>query len=194
MPLYLQIIDLFYQQHPQLKVLLLDHSTAVKNKALQLLDDSKLDLDRELIISGAMLHDIGIIRCHAPEILCPGTGDYIAHGIEGAKMLYQCAERFGFDPAPLARICERHTGSGLTREDIIRQALPLPQMDLLPETMEEKLICLADKYFSKSGSMQEKPLEKVRSSMAKFGTDSLRRFDDLYSLFVRQEKSVPAAE
>jgi uncharacterized protein len=46
-----------------------------------------------------------------------------------------------------ARICERHTGSGLTAEEIVSGGLPLPERDFLPETLEEKIICLADKFF-----------------------------------------------
>ena len=61
--------------------------------------------------------------------------------------------------------------------------MPLPQVDLLPETPEEKLICLADKFFSKSGQMEEKPLDKIRKQMAKFGTASAERFEELLRLF-----------
>ena len=42
---------------------------------------------------------------------------------------------------------------------------------------------LADKFFSKSGSMQEKPFDRVRASMAKFGPESLARFDNLCKEF-----------
>ena len=82
-----------------------------------------------------------------------------------------------------ALICERHTGSGLTVEDIISQKLPLPEQDFLPQTPEEKMVCLADKFFSKSGDMEEKSFEKVRRSMAKFGEESLKRFDGLWAFF-----------
>ena len=55
--------------------------------------------------------------------------------------------------------------------------------DYLPDTTLEKLICYADKFFSKSGTMQEKPLDKVRVSMARHSTESLARFDELHDLF-----------
>ena len=51
-------------------------------------------------------------------------------------------------PESYARVCERHTGAGLTLHDILSQNLPLPHHDLQPETIEEKLICYADKFFS----------------------------------------------
>lgn len=84
----------------------------------------------------------------------------------------------------IARVCERHTGSGLTAKEIAETGLPLPHVDLLPESLEEKLICYADKFFSKSGDPKaEKSLEKIRSSMAKFGPETLSRFENLHSLF-----------
>ena len=64
-----------------------------------------------------------------------------------------------------------------------RQGLPLPERDYLPETPEEAIVCLADKFFSKSGCMNEKPLEKVRRSMAKFGDAPLERFEALCRRF-----------
>jgi uncharacterized protein len=61
--------------------------------------------------------------------------------------------------------------------------LPIPERDYLPETPEEKLICLADKFFSKSGDMREKPAGAVRRSLEKFGADTVERFDALLRLF-----------
>ena len=85
-----------------------------------------------------------------------------------------------------ARICERHTGAGLTRQNILDQQLPIsPACDLLPETPEEKLVCLADKFFSKSGDpSQEKSFDRVKKSMQKFGEDSVCRFEELCSFFL----------
>ena len=84
---------------------------------------------------------------------------------------------------PYARICERHTGSGLSKQEILTQKLPLPPQDFFPETLPEKLICLADKFFSKSGDMREKSLSEVRRSLVKFGPDSVARLDEMIRLF-----------
>lgn len=179
MELALQIIERFYADAPELHQVLMKHSSQVRAKALLIAENSALPLDPEVISNGAMLHDIGIICCHAPDIFCFGELPYIVHGIAGAGMLRK------LDPAlePYARICERHTGSGLTAAGIIASGLPLPHRDHLPETPEEKLICLADKFFSKSGKMAEKPLGRIRASMEKFGEDSVFRFDELCRLF-----------
>ena len=98
-----------------------------------------------------------------------------------------CSE-FSIEPERLkqiARICERHTGAGLTKQDIVEQNLPItPPRDLVPETLEEKLVCLADKFYSKSGDpSKEKDLERVKRSMMKFGADSTARFEELCCLF-----------
>ncbi len=179
----LKIIESYYPEDTPLRRLLLKHSIQVRGKALALLAASGIPADREIVSAGAMLHDIGICRCHAPGILCEGKADYIAHGILGAVMLREYGAAHGIDLEAFARICERHTGSGLTAGDVREQKLPIPERDYLPETIEEKVICLADKFFSKSGSMQEKSPEKVRCSMQKFGPESAARFEDLCSIF-----------
>ena len=75
-----------------------------------------------------------------------------------------------------ARVCERHTGAGITREAIETQHLPLPLQDFLPETLEEQLICYADKFFSKTKLDHQKTVEQAEKSLAKFGEDGLERF------------------
>ena len=180
------VIRHFYPEDTPLRRLLLRHCEQVRDKAFAILANPSrppLELDPGLVSAGAMLHDVGILQCHAPSILCEGTRPYIAHGVIGAEMLRAYGRSHGVDMEPFARICERHTGAGITAEELRIQALPLPERDYLPETPEEKLVCLADKFFSKSGDMQEKPLDKVRRSLEKFGTDTLERFDALCRLF-----------
>lgn len=182
----------FYPEDTPLRRMLLKHSTQVRDKALEIAKLEKgrsLALNRKLIEDGAMLHDIGISQCHAPSILCEGQANYIAHGIIGAEMLRlflkeQGGQVAGIDLEACARICERHTGAGLTVQDIVTQKLPIPVRDFLPETLEEKLICLADKFFSKSGTMEEKPLPAVIRSMEKFGPETLSRLNELIELFL----------
>lgn len=177
------IIQHFYPEDTPLRRRLLKHSEQVRNKALALAASSGETLDLALVADGALLHDLGIGECDAPGIDCHGTEPYLAHGVIGARMLREYAAEHGLDLEKYARICERHTGSGLTAAEIRQQKLPLPERDYLPETPEEALVCLADKFFSKSGDMNEKTLEKVRRSMAKFGDAPLARFDALCRRF-----------
>jgi uncharacterized protein len=77
-----------------------------------------------------------------------------------------------------ARVAERHTGTGLTRQNILQQALPLPPDDYVPETLEEQIICYADKFYSKTKLDEEKTFERALASLRKFGEDGLRIFED----------------
>ncbi len=124
-----------------------------------------------------MLHDIGIFKCDAAGIQCFGTEPYICHGRIGAELL----RSEGFPRH--ARVCERHTGAGITKAQIIAQNLPLPQQDFLPETMEEKVICYADKFFSKTHLDREKTIEQVEKSLSKFGEEGVLRFREWEKCF-----------
>ena len=142
---YQAIINQYYLEENKLKHILLVHSRSVANKALAIVDQhSELHINRQFVEEAAMLHDIGIFKCNAPGIQCFGNAPYIQHGRIGAELL----RNEGYPQH--ARVCERHTGAGLTKKEIIEQELPLPQQDFLPETTEEKLICYADKFFSKT--------------------------------------------
>ncbi len=175
---YITIIDKYYKDNSELKDILLKHSRAVADKALAIADaHPELHLDRDFLVEAAMVHDIGIIKTDAPDIKCFGTEPYIRHGVEGAEIMR--AEGYPRH----ARVCERHTGAGLSLKEIEEQALPLPHIDLLPETLEEKVICYADKFFSKTKLDREKTLEQAERSVAKHGEDGLRRFKEMERMF-----------
>lgn len=173
------LITKFYPEEPRLRDLLFTHSRCVADLALEICNrHPELGADRKFIEEAAMLHDIGIATCEAPGIYCFGTLPYICHGIEGARML---AEE---GMLRHARVCERHTGSGLSAADILDQALPLPPRDMLPITIEEKIICYADKFYSKNPDhlTTRKPIDQVIKEMERHGADSLERFMELHSL------------
>lgn len=183
-----KIIDKFYnRENGALRSILLTHSRMVAEKTISIAKaHPELNIDTEFVYDASMLHDIGIIMCHAPAIECYGTEPYIRHGISGGKMLREYALEFGMtseEIEPYARVCERHTGAGLTVKQIEERHLPLPLVDFLPETIEEKLICYADKFYSKTKLEEEKPLDRVINSMNKFGADTELRFMKLHELF-----------
>lgn len=175
---YNLIIQKYYNGNPELLKILLKHSKAVADKAIAIAEaHPELPIDRQFLLEAAMVHDIGIIKTNAPDIQCFGTEPYIRHGVLGAEMMR--AEGY-----PLhARVCERHTGAGLSLKEIEEQSLPLPHEDLLPETLEEKLICYADKFFSKTRLDREKTLEQAERSVAKHGEEGLRRFKEMEEIF-----------
>lgn len=172
------IIDKYYSDSPELREILVRHSSDVARKALAIADaHPELKADKQFLFEAAMLHDIGIVKTDAAGIKCFGTEPYIRHGMLGAEMLRT-------EGLPRhARVCERHTGAGLSCGEIERQNLPLPHIDLLPKTIEEKIICYADKFFSKSNLGQEKTLAKAERSVAKHGEEGLNRFLEWEKMF-----------
>ena len=177
-----RIIDKYYDEDAALRRILVVHSESVAKKALAIADaHPQLPLDRDFILEAAMLHDIGICQTDAPGILCHGTHPYICHGILGAAIL----RKEGLERH--ARVCERHTGAGLSLDDIVSQNLPLPHQSFLPETLEEQLICYADKFFSKTRLEEAKTLEQVERGLMKFGMDGLARFRKWEILFNEDE-------
>ena len=172
------IIDKYCKDNNELRDILVNHSRAVAEKALAIADaHPELGLDRQFILEAAMVHDIGIVMTDAPGIKCFGTEPYIRHGICGAEIMR--AEGYPRH----ARVCERHTGAGLSKAEIEAQNLPLPRVDLLPETLEEKVICYADKFFSKTRLDREKTIEQAERSVAKHGDEGLKRFKEMERLF-----------
>lgn len=169
----LDIIEQCYKKDSDLYKILIDHSTDVMNKALSIADKHpELNIDREFVAEAAMLHDIGIFLTNAPEIQCFGIAPYICHGYLGRELL----DSFGYPRHAL--VCERHTGTGLTVEDIELQSLPLPHRDMCPVSIEEQVICFADCFFSKTRLGTEKSVDKVRQSLSKFGERSVKKFDE----------------
>lgn len=167
----LEIIHKYYPDDNELRRLLIHHSRQVTARALRVAGKHpELHLDRDFLAHAAMLHDIGIFLTDAPGIHCHGTRPYLLHGRLGAELM----RREGDERT--ARVCERHTGTGLTAEAIAAQGLPLPPGDYLPETPEEQVICYADKFYSKSHPERERSVGQTAESLGKFGADSVRKF------------------
>ena len=174
------LISKYYEPGSLAFNLLIGHSRAVAQKALEVAKRlNNLNPDRVFIEEAALLHDIGIFWTNAPDIGCYGDKPYICHGYLGRELL----EREGL-PAH-ALVCERHVVVGISVADIDRQGLPIPRRDMLPLTLEERIICFADKFFSKKGDAlaEEKPLEEVKRSIARYGADKLEMFDDMLKAF-----------
>jgi len=103
------------------------------------------DVDVGLVEIGALLHDVGRAKTHS-----------LAHGVIGGRMV----RRMGFGEE-VARIVERHVVSGLTAKEAKRMGLPA--RNYVPETLEEKIVCYADKLSDK---------DKTRRIIKKCGTKS----------------------
>ncbi len=88
------------------------------------------EADRDLVIAGALLHDIGRSVDHS-----------IMHACIGAEI----AEGLGL-PKEIVEIIRKHTGAGLDAVDV--EELGLPTGDYMPRTLEEKIVAHADNLVS----------------------------------------------
>ena len=77
-----------------------------------------------------------------------------------------------------ARVCESHIGGGITKDEAAE--LGLPAKDYLPRTLEEKVICVADKLIhgTKKAGIGE-TLEKFRKRLGA-GHPSVERIAKLH--------------
>lgn len=169
----LVIIDKYYKKDSDLYNILISHSTDVMNKALSIVKKhTELDVDVDFIREASMLHDIGIFLTNAPAIECYGIAPYICHGYLGRELL--SAE--GYPKHGL--VCERHTGVGISMDEIKIENLPLPHRDMRPVSVEEKVICFADCFYSKTSLGKEKSIEKIRRGLLRHNAKSLAIFDE----------------
>ncbi len=176
---YQQLYDKYYPAGTRARDILERHSRSVCDLALAIDHTLGLGIDPERIEVAAMLHDIGIFMTDADGIECHGSEQYIRHGILGADLL-----RVEDAPEWAALVAERHTGAGISADDIRELNLPLPcDRVLMPESLLERLICYADKFYSKSGDMKIKSLDRVRASMARHSQSTQRRFEQLHDEF-----------
>jgi len=156
---YQFILDKYYPADNELRRVLLHHSRQVADRCLHIASQHpELAADSKFLEESAMLHDIGIFRCNAPSIYCEGSEPYIKHGPIGGDILR-------IEGFPLhARVAERHTGTGL------------PGFE--PETLEEQIVCYADKFYSKSNLNRVRTVDEAAQSLAKFGEEGVRKFLD----------------
>jgi len=156
------------------------HSRMVADKALLIARNVHASEEElRFIEEAALLHDIGVVGIHAPKLHCFGPEPYIRHGVIGRRIL----EDEGLPRHAL--VCERHIGVGLSVADIARQKLPLPPREMAPTDRCERIVALADLFFSKKeGELErEKSLTQVRLNLGKFGEEKLAILDDWLAEF-----------
>lgn len=174
----LAVINKYYPTDTPLRRLLLHHSWQVTDLALRCANaHPELELNKSLVLSGGLLHDVGIFLCHAPKIHCTGKSHYLLHGFLGARLMRD----EGLEA--IARICERHTGAGLRKDALLPLGLQMLPHDFLPETLEEQLICYADKFYSKSRPENALTYEQALHALLRFGEDGARRFRQWHKMF-----------
>jgi len=182
----LGIIKKYYAPGSKAYKVLLTHARLVTRKALLIARKvPELKPDINFIKEASMLHDIGIFMTNAPLLGCHGGHSYICHGVLGRELL----EKEGLPKHAL--VCERHVGVGLTIVDVKKLGVPcLPLRNMTPRSVEEEIICYADKFYSKHPNKlhREKSILEVREQIKKWGEDNLRRFDELHVKFSGNER------
>ena len=154
---YFRLIQKYIDPTSNLYRVYIIHVSMVTAKALSVARKLQLSTEQQQFIEeAAMLHDIGVIRVQFELIGCHGTLPYICHGPEGRQIL----EAEGLPRHAL--VAERHTGVGIAKEEISKNNLPIPQRDMLAETLEEEIISWADLFYSKNPDKlwQERSLER----------------------------------
>jgi len=176
----LDIIAEFYDLGSKSYRILVKHGRQVADKAVEAaMSVSHLEPNLNFIKEAAMLHDIGIFETDSPELRCTGKHPYVSHGFLGRKIL----DNIGLPLHGL--VCERHVGVGISAEEIRRYHLPLPQRDMVPISIEEQIICYADKFYSKNGKTDgdEKSMEDILNALHRYGPEKAARFQSWIRLF-----------
>ena len=96
-------------------------------KLAKAFNEKGYNVDHKLIEAGAMLHDIGRSQTHDVD-----------HAAVGGKIVRE----LGIYEL-VARIVDRHIGAGIPQDEA--KELGLPPGQYMPETLEEKIVCYADK-------------------------------------------------
>ncbi len=104
-----------------------DHSRAVAGLATRIAELCGANID--VVRAASLLHDIGRSESNG-----------IDHGIVGSRILklYGVSER-------ILQIVKRHVGAGISQDEAVK--LGLPDHDLMPRTIEEKIVAQADNLF-----------------------------------------------
>lgn len=174
-----RLIDTYYPDSNELKHILLTHSRSVADKALAIADrHPEYHLDKKFLYESAMIHDLGIFLTDSPGIFCFGNRPYICHGYLGAELV----RKAGYPEHAL--VCERHTGAGISLEEIVARDLPIPHRSMVPSTLEEQVICFADKFFSKSHLNKEKTVDKALKSISRYEKEGIIRFEKWCEMFL----------
>lgn len=131
------------------------HLEAVTRRSLEIaerLKDDGIDVNIDLVETGALLHDIGRVKEHG-----------IKHGIVGYKIL----KGEGFSEN-ICRIARNHIGSGISKKEATE--LGLPAVDFIPETLEQKVVSYADNLTEEKDTLS---FEEVLSDWkGEFGPNS----------------------
>lgn len=131
-----------------------------------------------LAVAGALLHDIGAYKVTKDGFSFDDS--YIFHGLYGYIELHKAG--FGEE---LALFAKNHTGSGISRQEVIKENLLLPPQDYLPLTVEQKVVAYADCFHTKSNPPAFISFDEAKKRIARFGKGPKARFEEMGEQFGR---------
>jgi uncharacterized protein len=128
---------------------LIEHVLAVCERALKIaeqIESAGLPVDKNVVEAGALLHDSGIPRQKGEPIVIPEWGDrakgLVTDNLSHPILGFELAGEYGF-PLSVRRCILCHT-PGPTREECRMLGLTPPEEELIPITIEEKIVMYAD--------------------------------------------------
>jgi len=148
LPTQQQILDLHKKYAPNSKefATVFTHCEIVSDIALWCASNINEEIDKELLKTAALLHDIGSYPFLAAEKASDDHKKcYPQHAILGAKILGD----EGLDSS-ISKLVETHILLGLTKEEIISGGWLLPARNYEPTSIEGRILCYADRFHSKT--------------------------------------------
>lgn len=133
-----------YAQNDFIFKLIYEHCQIVAEIAAWCVQQKNLSVDDDLLRASCLLHDIGTYALFDAKGLDGNEHNYKQHAVFGAAL----ALEEGFD-SKIADNIRTHVLMGLTKKEIIEGNFGMPQKDYLPETIEARLLCYADRFHSK---------------------------------------------
>lgn len=143
------------------------HSVHVAEKAVELARRTGAALALDLVARGGVFHDLGKAMTHEVE-----------HGTIGAAL----GHGLGL-PRAVTEIMEMHIRGGLTPEEA--HELALPEKDLTPRRLEEKLVIYADRLVD----IIDEGLETLRDER-----EAEERFEEILRAHKRYGKNAKTTE
>lgn len=138
-----------------------NHCIAVTNYALDIaykLQQKGNAIDLSLVEVGGLLHDLGRAK-----------NQTVDHAVVGGQM----AETLGLSDG-VSRIIKRHVGAGITDEEA--RMLGWPRDTYEPHTLEEKIVCYADKRVNQRGVVPiENEIERLLGEGRVTAAERVRR-------------------
>ena len=182
-----------YAPNDKVYDLVYGHCQIVTEIALWCVNNINDKVDKDLLETAALLHDVGSYAFFDDEGKSLNGRLYPQHAILGAKILTD----EGIDKQ-VCEIVSTHVLLGLTKQEITDKPWPLPERGYEPQTIEGQLLCYADRFHSKHPTFnafdtflerlkQDLPLQakKFEDWSRRFGTPNIEALAKKYNQPIR---------